>query len=249
MGTFSASLRAIGDVKALPATVELSDGQLRIVAGSTEIGSWPLSEIRLEEIPTGYRMVAEGEQVLLEFKDLDSFATELKKGSKKRRVRSRSAAPAKTSIEDVSPSSPTEAPEQPVPLVEQSIPAPVSKSKPAPPSRRAKTSRGGSGMFRPIDAMLIKAKKRFGAVLPDFVFSRAMFVIGVAALVVMVLMPSIFSTVLLIVGALTVLFGAVVYSDSVLASRWLPGRATPQQALLLGLGVLLLGVVLGLIAK
>ncbi len=249
MGTFSASLRAIGDVKALPATVELSDGQLRIVAGSTEIGSWPLSEIRLEQIPTGYRMVAEGEQILLEFKDLDSFATELGKASKKRRARSRSAATtAKTSFEDVvSQSSPIEAPEQPVPLAEQSIPAP--ESEPAPPSKRAKTSRGGSGIFRPIDAMLIKAKKRFGAVLPDFVFSRAMFIIAVAALVVMVLMPSIFSTVLLIVGALTVLFGAVVYSDSVLASRWLPGRATPQQALLVGLGVLLLGVLLGFLAK
>lgn len=251
MGTFSASLRAIGDVKALPATVELSDGQLMIVAGSTEIGSWPLSEIRLEQIPTGYRMVAEGEQILLEFKDLDSFATELGKASKKRRARSRSAATTtKTSFEDaVSQSSPIEAPEQPVPLVEQSIPAPVSKGTPAPPSKRAKTSSGGSGIFRPIDAMLIKAKKRFGAVLPDFVFSRAMFIIAVAALVVMVLMPSIFSTVLLIAGALTVLFGAVVYSDSVLASRWLPGRATPQQALLVGLGVLLLGVLLGFLAK
>lgn len=255
MGTFSASLRAIGDVKALPATVELSDGQLRIVAGSTEIGSWPLSEIRLEQIPTGYRMVAEGEQILLEFKDLDSFATELGKASKKRRARSRSAATTsktttKTSFEDVvSQSSPIEVPEQPVPIVEQSIPAPVSKDKPAPPSKRAKTSSDGSGTFRPIDAMLIKAKKRFGAVLPDFVFSRAMFIIAVAALVVMVLMPSIFSNVLLIVGALTVLFGAVVYSDSVLASRWLPGRATPQQALLVGLGVLLLGVLLGFLAK
>jgi hypothetical protein len=33
MGTFTASLRAIGDVRGLPATVELTDGNLRIAAG------------------------------------------------------------------------------------------------------------------------------------------------------------------------------------------------------------------------
>lgn len=104
-------------------------------------------------------------------------------------------------------------------------------------------------MIGVIDSLLIKAKRRFGAVLPDFMFSRAMFVIAIALLAVMILLPGVFSTLLLIGGALLVLFGAVVYSDSVLASRWLPGRATPQQALLLGLGVLLLGVLLGLVAK
>lgn len=245
MGTFSASLRAIGDVKSLAATVELSDGQLRIVAGTTEIGSWPLSEIRLEEIPTGYRMAAEGEQILLEIKDLDSFTSELNNGTKKRRSRARVKTKAiRPSSDDV------EVPAAPVPLAGQTIPAPVSKKTPASAARKKpKSSQIGGALLGAVDALLIRAKKRFGAVLPDFMFSRAMFAIVVAALIGMVLLPGVLSTVLLIAGVLTVLFGAIVYSDSVLASRWLPGRATPQQALLLGLGVLLLGVLLGVIAK
>jgi hypothetical protein len=80
MGTFSASLRAVGDVTALPATVEISEGRLTISAGSSEIGSWPLDEISLQEIPTGYRMVAEGDQILLELKDVTSFSAALATG-------------------------------------------------------------------------------------------------------------------------------------------------------------------------
>jgi hypothetical protein len=52
-----------------------------------------------------------------------------------------------------------------------------------------------------------------------------------------------------IAGALIIMFGAIVYTDSVLASRFLPGRSTPQQALILGISVLLFGVLLGAIAR
>ncbi|HEY7823612.1 MAG TPA: hypothetical protein VIG24_12290, partial [Acidimicrobiia bacterium] len=85
METFSASLRTVGDVNSLAATIELSDGRLRIAAGDTEIGDWPLTEVHLEEIPTGYRMAVEGELLLLEFNDTSSFSTELAKSTKKKR--------------------------------------------------------------------------------------------------------------------------------------------------------------------
>lgn len=244
MGTFSASLRAIGDVKALPATIELTDGHLSIVAGSTEIGKWPLSEIRLEQIPTGYRMAAEGEQILLEIKDLDSFAAELENGSRKRFGRARRKEEKTSSRDEVATATVEAPPKQPV---RTEAPAIETESATARP-KQAKPS-GGTGVFGAVDTLLIKAKKRFGAVLPDFMFSRAMFVIVIAVTVVMILLPAVFSTLLLIGGSLLVLFGAVVYSDGVLAARWLPGRATPQQALLLGLGVVLAGVLLGMIAK
>jgi len=252
MGTFSASLRATGDIRSLAATIELSDGHLSIVAGSTEIGRWSLSEIRLEEIPTGYRMAAEGEQILLEIKDLASFNAELEKASKKRVGRARKKEERGLGAPDVEPTG--------VAAV-KTVPSLISSTSSATPTRpettdstaakaKPQTRRGaGSGLLGAVDSLLIKAKKRFGAVLPDFMFSRAMFVISIAMLVVMALLPSVFSTILLIAGASLVLFGAIVYNDSVLASRWLPGRATPQQALLLGLGVLLLGVLLGMIAK
>lgn len=252
MGTFSASLRAVGDVKALPATVEIVDGMLKIAAGSTEIGSWPLDEVHLEEIPTGYRMAAEGDQILIELNDVSSFSEALANGSKKKRARLR-----KSRLDDVTETKlevPTAAKTAAVPnpgTRDGSAPNTRSAAEPAPPptSPKPKTPGFGQRIVDGVDTLLIKAKKRFGAYLPDFMFSRAMFVITLGVLTTMILFPGVFSTALLISGGLTVLFGAIVYTDSVLASRFLPGRATPQQALLLGLGVLLFGVLLGVIAR
>lgn len=240
MGSFNASLRTIGDVTSLKATVELVDDRLSIVAGATEIGTWSLDEIRLEEIPTGYRMAAEGEQILIELKDVESFAAELATRSKKRRVLGKSTRSSSGSSESKKRSK--TAAVSTVPKAE-----PVTRT----PDRSRRDSEAGATKkgLDFVDGILAKAHKRFGPYLPDWLFSRAMFFIAIAALITMIVLPGLFSVLLLIAGALGVLFGAVVYSDSVLASKWLPGRATPQQALLLGLSVLLAGVLLGMVAK
>lgn len=253
MGTYSASLRAIGDVKTLPATVEISDGRLTIAAGSTEIGSWSLDEVTLEEIPTGYRMAAEGDQILIELKDVSSFAAALATGSKKKRRGIRKGDGAKAAA-------PAEkAPIVVPPLVARrgEVPSPKSPARAAvadatasaPRSEKGTKRKVGSRVIDFVDTLLIKAKKRFGAYLPDFVFSRALFSIAIGVIALMIVLPGVFSMILLIAGALIVMFGAVVYTDSVLASRFLPGRSTPQQALILGVSVLLLGVLFGAIAR
>lgn len=250
METFSASLRTVGDVNSLAATIELSDGRLRIAAGDTEIGDWPLTEIHLEEIPGGYRMAVEGELLLLDFNDTSSFSAELAKSTKKKRrgisrKKETSNASEETEDQPLAPEDPVGGPppaatieKEPEQAVKEVL-APTEPAKPGSESRILDT----------IDGLLIRAKKRFGPYLPDWVFSRGMLVIGVALLALLVVFPGASSMVLLAVGGLGVLFGAVVYSDTVLASRWLPGRATPQQALLTGLAVFLVGILLGVIAR
>jgi hypothetical protein len=248
MGSFNASLRAIGDVTSLKATVELSDDRLSIVAGETEIGTWALDEIRLEEIPTGYRMAAEGEHILIELKDVETFAAELATRTKKRRVFTKTNRSSSESAEPKKRSKTAAASTVPAASGETS----TADTPPAPAKARASRESGsGSAQKRPglVDGILAKTQKRFGPYLPDWMFSRAMLFIVIAAIVTMLLAPGPFSVFLLVAGALLVLFGAVVYSDTVLASKWLPGRATPQQVLLLGLSVLLLGVLLGIVAK
>ncbi len=253
MGTFSASLRAIGDVTRLPATVEISDGRLTIAAGSTEIGSWSLDEVTLEEIPTGYRMAAEGDQILIELNDVSSFSAALASGSKRKRSLRRKGDEAKRAPEAKEPPVVV----RPPPGPSAGVPNPVPSARPtvaagrlsAPRSEKQSRRMGGSGALAVVDTLLIKAKKRFGPNLPDFMFSRAMFFIALGAVAVMIVLPGLFSMMLLVAGALIVLFGAIVYSDSVLASRFLPGRSTPTQAMFLGLGILILGVLLGAIAR
>jgi hypothetical protein len=246
MGTFSASLRAVGDVTALPATVEISEGRLTISAGSSEIGSWSLDEVSLEEIPTGYRLVAEGDQILIELKDVKTFSTALVTGAKKRRRRT-------TKSDGHISASPVAR----MPTPKRARVTNAAPSKPKPNTGKsdvlrekwAKPKAIGSGIAGAVDTLLIKTKKRYGAYLPDFVFSRAMFFIVLATLVAMVVFPVVFSMLFVIAGALIIMFGAIVYTDSVLASRFLPGRSTPQQALILGISVLLFGVLLGAIAR
>jgi hypothetical protein len=65
----------------------------------------------------------------------------------------------------------------------------------------------------------------------------------------MIIVPVLVSTFLLISGGLIIVFGAIVYSDPMLASRWLPGRTTPPHVLLFGVIILMLGVLLGVVAS
>ncbi|MEA1903100.1 MAG: hypothetical protein U9N56_06205, partial [Actinomycetota bacterium] len=88
MGNFDASLKTMGDRKGLPATVRLEGGRIIIEAGDAPIGDWALDEIHLEPIPAGYRMSAEGEQILLELTDVDGFKSELN-GKKSKRSKAR----------------------------------------------------------------------------------------------------------------------------------------------------------------
>jgi hypothetical protein len=237
MGTFNASLRAIGDVKSLPATVELSDGWLSITAGETQIGSWSLDEVHLEEIPTGYRLAAEGEQILIELKDLSGFSAELASRRKRRGRVGRKKATEARSEERVTAS-----------VSESAGRASAGASRPE--SRPAKTNKGWTEKgLAFVDGTLEKANKRFGPYLPEWMFTRAMFAIAFGALILLIVLPGLVSTFLLIAGALLIVFGAITYSDPMLASRWLPGRTTPTHALLFGVAVLMMGVLLGVLAK
>lgn len=235
MDTFSASLRSIGDVKPLPATVEISDGRLTIAAGSMEIGSWLLSDVHFEEIPTGYRMAAEGEQVIIELKDIDAFNVALRDGDKKRRRRRKRPEAQQPEPPQSSPSAPTE----------HRPPSSPAIARDQDDKRSGWTSKG----LAFVDGTLERANKRFGPYLPDWVFTRAMFAIAFGALILAIALPAMVSTFLLIAGVLMVTFGAVVYSDPMLASRWLPGRTTPQHVLLFGVAILMMGVLLGVIAR
>lgn len=237
MGTFNASLRAIGDVKSLPATVELSDGWLSITAGETQIGSWSLDEVHLEEIPTGYRLAAEGEQILIELKDLSGFSAELASRRKRRGRVGRKKATEARSEECVTAS-----------VSESAGRASAGASRAE--SRPAKTNKGWTEKgLSFVDGTLEKANKRFGPYLPEWMFTRAMFAIAFGALILLIVLPGLVSTFLLIAGALLIVFGAITYSDPMLASRWLPGRTTPTHALLFGVAVLMMGVLLGVLAK
>ena len=227
MGTYNASLRAIGDTKPVPATLLLEDGQLAINSGDIEIGAWALSEISLEPIPTGYRMAAEGEQIIIEIKELDAFREALANGRFKRRS-------ARPRLE-------TRREKKPKTDVAAAVESPVSSV----PVKSGFTKKSLSL----IDGTVDKARKKWGSYLPEWVFTRAMFIIVSGVLLLMLIFPGVVSLFLLISSAILIVFGAIAYTDPMLASRWLPGRTNPTHVLLVGVAVLAMGVLLGVIAN
>lgn len=261
MGTFAASLRALGDVRGLPATVEIEDGVISIAAGETSIGEWALNEIQLEPIPTGYRIAAEGDQILLEIKEIDAFNEEL--NAKRSRFRRKSKG-----VQKVAAKAETVAPEEVTPPVAQSQvklePRPATEVKDArkqetktpkvkkqvepKPEKQAADAGFGTKVLAWIDKSLDSANESLGPYLPEWVFTRLMFGIVFLAVILALVMPGLVSALMLISGALVIVFGAVIYTDPMLASRWLPGRTTPTHVLLFGVAILMLGVLLGVIA-
>ena len=196
MGSFAASLKTLGDSEGLPAVIHLSEGRLSINAGSESIGEWALDEIRLDHTPTGYRMAAEGEQIILEFTDLDAFQAELSSNGKR----------------------------------EWSMP-------------------DKDQLLTPVDKGIAFAEKKWGSLLPEWAFTRFMFGVAIGALTLTIVFPGPVSIVLLVFGLLTVMLGAIVFTDPMLASKWLPGRMAPVHVLLFGLAILVVGVLLGIIAN
>lgn len=268
MGTFTASLRAIGDVRGLPATVEIADGKMSIAAGSTHIGEWFLADIHIEPIPTGYRVAAEGEQILVELKDIDGFADALARNARKTRFRRKGFETSKTDIS--TPASPTASP-HPTPAAEPRVKAPrevkakkvrrdlqqeraarTSGARAGEPARRDRLTverEGPSRFVKTMDGIIEAAEKRWETLLPPWVFSRGMFLALAIFLLLTIVFPGFSSAVLLILGGLLIVFGGIAYSDEIVASKWLPGRTSPAHPLIAGVALVVLGVFVGMLSK
>lgn len=273
MGNFDASLKTIGDRKGLDVTVHLDGGRLAIDAGDEAIGDWSLDEIRLEPIPTGYRMSAEGDQILLELTDIEGFESEL--NSKKKRGRSKKVKEETTrrpkgraKPEKAAPEKPEKAkrdkPEKEPRQKREKTPRKAHKNAEAPtpvaeddPSAATdagtgvETERSDSATARfveRLDGTLEAAEKRWGALLPPWIFTRVTALVLFTVFVLMVIFPTWVSTFLLLAGLLIVVLGAIVYTDPMLGAKWLPGRMQPPHVLVFGVAVLLFGVLLGVIA-
>lgn len=241
MGKFNASLRTLGDSRGVPATVTVVEERISIEAGDQEIGSWNIDEVVLE--PTGesvYRLEVDGDRILIDFEDAGTFRDLLDSRSRMRsRIKLRGNRPKK--------------PTEPKPAKAKSGPEPKTKEPKTKPKRSVAVTEAPAAVSSKktagrLDAVLTAAEERWGGLLPSWVFTRGTLTVLLILVAAAFVVPNIVSLVLLIAGLLTVMFGAVVYTDTMLATRWLPGRMTPMHVLLFGVLVVLLGVLLGVIA-
>jgi hypothetical protein len=255
MGTFTASLKTLGDQRGLPATVNLVDDTLSIIAGNQPIGSWSLEEITLEPTAGGYRMGAEGEQILIEMPEKEAFAHELSQRTARGRVRfgRKEKTPTKVRRSEaravIAPERPHTPPSYDVPASPPPRPAVSLGPSRVEPARPKEPRPTRESIMSRVDAALSAAERRWGSLLPNWLFTRLMLFVVIGAFLLMLAFPGAVSAFLLAAGMLMVIVGAVVYTDSMLASKWLPGRMTPTHVLLFGVAVLMFGVLLGVIAR
>lgn len=379
MGSFNASLKTMGDTRGLPATVQLHEGRLTIAAGDTPIGDWALGDIGLEPTPKGYRLAAEGEQIIIEMERRDEFAEELAESSKKRKKagllsRKKTDSPGRhatrmngvgTKASDearageapgeasssgsaasgpaasgpaasgpaasgpagsgpaasgpaASGAAPAEAPEasseassdegsgpsaippsliaamregretaeteQPEPRPADPVGeayspgrppgAPAMPSPPVPEPSRQVPSRppaprpsstepaAAPARVRPapekttffgrlvgwLDRTIDVTEKRWGPLLPNWVFNRIVFVLAAVLVVLAFVFRGVTSLVLLVFGVILLMIGGAAYTDDVMASKILPGRMTPTHVLMVGIGLVALGIGFGLLS-
>lgn len=229
MGTFSASLKTPGDRTGLAATLRVEQGRLRIDAGDTPIGEWSREEIDLEPVAGGFRLSVEGEQILVETDQAEALQAELtpKKEKKKPARRAEKSRRRK---------------EPKPPKARATRDKPDRKDAPKPKER-------SNPVATVLDAMIVFGEKKLGAVLPSWVFTRVVALALLIAVALTVVLPGIMSVVILVAGILAVLLGAMAYADTVVASKWLPGRTRPDHMLIAGVVVLLVGILIRFLAR
>ncbi len=75
MATFRGILEVEGEPESgIVADVDVSEGRIKLRGGGAEIGDWKLNEITIEEADGAFRIVAEGEALVLRVKDSRRFA-------------------------------------------------------------------------------------------------------------------------------------------------------------------------------
>jgi hypothetical protein len=223
MGQFQASLRMPGDSRSLPATVLLNGGRLQVASGEHVIGDWPIESIDISPVPEGIRVAAEGEVLLLDISDRAAFEQEAASFNVKPKRFSRQKAAKSEKTQSVKTAKATA-----TRTVAVKTPQPKGESK--------------------LDLYLSRAKERFGARLPDWVFTR----FGLAAVVLLLILCAVFaelvSNLLLIAGVVILLVGGVTMLDSVIARRLLHHKVTPIQVVIGGGSIFVVGLLVGIVA-
>jgi hypothetical protein len=78
MTAYDAKLRIEGDANGpLPVTVDLTDNRLTMIIGDESVADWAREEMRIQALPDGFHIRAEGEAIVLDVTDDARFAVEL----------------------------------------------------------------------------------------------------------------------------------------------------------------------------
>lgn len=78
MTAYKARLQIEGEeTQPTPVVIDLSDDRLTMSIGTEEVADWSRDEMRIQALPDGFHIRAEGEAIILDVTDEARFAVEL----------------------------------------------------------------------------------------------------------------------------------------------------------------------------
>lgn len=78
MTAYDAQLQIEGEsTSPVPVVVDLSDDRLTMSIGDEEVADWSRDQMRIQALPDGFHIRAEGEAIILDVTDEARFAVEL----------------------------------------------------------------------------------------------------------------------------------------------------------------------------
>lgn len=231
MTQFQASLIAAGDPQPLPTTIALDGDRIAIASNGQSIGEWSIDSVGFERVGDEFKVTLDGETAVLKFDDTEQFDAELagitgSNGTATKKLR----LPKKAKAEKKAPT----------PQVKKAVAKPVTAPTAAP-----STPKKENGGLEWLDGKLESAHKKWSKYAPDWFFTRGGVAVAGLVLLALLLKPSWFSALFLIVAAIGLITSAIALLDQMIAVKIFRKGFTPIQGLIGSLSLGIVGLLLG----
>ena len=242
MSAYTGSLRIQATDDVVEAEFRVSEQTLTVISGGQQLGTWPLSNIELDDTGTEIYLSLDGEEVIVNVPNRDAFVDELapprgKRGprhAKPRRQKTPKAPRAAKRPKSRKPVKPS-APPEPAELVERTEPRLPTPAKPP---------RDVLGAVR---RLLDRDTWR------EWLADRVVRWVIAATVVIGVALLALFATaslgmILVLIGMVALIVAALAVSEDLTAISWVPGQMSESTLVIAGAVAMVIGgllIVLG----
>ena len=247
MKSFKGSLKIPATQDVIDAVFAVDDENLVVSTGDEALGSWPLHEVRLDDMGSEIRMVLDGENVVADIVDRDSFLSAMappgrRRGRRKKPRSDRTRPRAKRTRPEPQPKP---EPPAPPPRVEHSAPSPTPDPEPQPVPRRRKKRQMPDvvgAIRKAIDPEFWRDLLANETTLWVIASATVMIVVGLAFFATAGL-----GTILILLGMVALVIAGLAVTEDLTALAWIPGNLSETTLVLAGVSSLALGGLLILI--
>ncbi len=226
MSSYTGPLKIAATADVIDAVFLVEEDHLEVSSGDDRLGSYPIHGLNPQRRGDGLHLVFDGEDVVVNVSDLDSFVSEIepKKSRKKRPMRKAKAKTAKPAVKAAPSDAQTDKFDEP----------------PMPSPKQRKTA-----VARLADATAVFHPESWKRWLSDTTVRWSIASVAVIALALMVLFATdTFGMILVLLGMVALIIAALAVSDDLSAYGWIPGNMSETTLVIIGAVAMVLGGIL-----